>query len=198
MARLTEVKRGHLSEDTGTVHDVPVASAGDAREGRRDPPGRCAPARPGSRRQRFRARIVPTHEGHGVTTLELFFDLVFVFAITQVTALMAEDLGWRASLRGWSSWRCCGSSGAATRGSATRRARRRGNRAGGRDRRHGAMFLAALAIPEAWEDEGGGIRAPVVLAGAIALVRLCTCPSTPSRPWATPTCAGSCSARRSR
>ena len=48
--------------------------------------------------QRFRARIVPTHEGHGVTTLELFFDLVFVFAITQVTALMAEDLGWRGVL----------------------------------------------------------------------------------------------------
>ena len=60
-----------------------------------------------------------------------------------------------------------------------------------------AMFLAALAIPEAWEDEGGGIRAPVVLAGAIApgpALHL----STPSRPWATPTCAGSCSARRSR
>jgi hypothetical protein len=27
------VERGHLSEDTETVHDVPVASADDAREG---------------------------------------------------------------------------------------------------------------------------------------------------------------------
>ena len=61
-----------------------------------------------------------------------------------------------------------------------------------------AMFLVALAIPEAWEDEGGGIRAPVVLAGAVAWSGSCTWPSTPSRPWATPTCAGSCSARRSR
>jgi low temperature requirement protein LtrA len=30
-----------------------------------------------------------------VTTLELFFDLVFVFAITQVTTLMAHDPTWR-------------------------------------------------------------------------------------------------------
>src|SRR3954471_7238929 len=29
-----------------------------------------------------------------VTFLELFFDLVFVFAITQVTALMAKEAGW--------------------------------------------------------------------------------------------------------
>jgi low temperature requirement protein LtrA len=30
-------------------------------------------------------------EEHRVTTLELFFDLVFVFAVTQVTGLMAGD-----------------------------------------------------------------------------------------------------------
>src|SRR3954468_15483824 len=29
-----------------------------------------------------------------VTFLELFFDLVFVFAITQVTALMAKEYSW--------------------------------------------------------------------------------------------------------
>ena len=28
------------------------------------------------------------------TTLELFFDLVFVFAITQVVSLLAHDLTW--------------------------------------------------------------------------------------------------------
>ena len=49
---------------------------------------------------RARARVLPTGEGHAVTTLELFFDLVFVFAITQVTAFMAEDIGWRSALRG--------------------------------------------------------------------------------------------------
>ena len=35
-----------------------------------------------------------------VTPLELFFDLVFVFAITQVTALMAADPTWSGLVRG--------------------------------------------------------------------------------------------------
>jgi low temperature requirement protein LtrA len=35
-----------------------------------------------------------------VEPLELFFDLVFVFALTQVTARMAEDLSWAGLLRG--------------------------------------------------------------------------------------------------
>ncbi|MBD0339130.1 MAG: low temperature requirement protein A [Thermoleophilia bacterium] len=33
------------------------------------------------------------------TTLELFFDLVFVFAITQVSHLLLEDLSWRGAAR---------------------------------------------------------------------------------------------------
>jgi len=36
----------------------------------------------------------------GVTPLELFFDLVFVFAITQVTALIADDPTWEGLARG--------------------------------------------------------------------------------------------------
>ncbi len=35
-----------------------------------------------------------------VTPLELFFDLVFVFAITQVTALVADDPTWAGLIRG--------------------------------------------------------------------------------------------------
>jgi low temperature requirement protein LtrA len=35
-----------------------------------------------------------------VEPLELFFDLVFVFALTQVTARMADDLSWAGVLRG--------------------------------------------------------------------------------------------------
>lgn len=38
---------------------------------------------------------------HAVTPLELFFDLVFVFALTQVTALLADDLTWLGMLRGF-------------------------------------------------------------------------------------------------
>jgi low temperature requirement protein LtrA len=37
---------------------------------------------------------------HQVTPLELFFDLVFVFAITQVTSLLANDPTWGGVLRG--------------------------------------------------------------------------------------------------
>ena len=37
---------------------------------------------------------------HQVTPLELFFDLVFVFAITQVTILLADDPTWVGIFRG--------------------------------------------------------------------------------------------------
>ena len=37
---------------------------------------------------------------HQVTPLELFFDLVFVFAITQVTSLLAQHPNWGGVLRG--------------------------------------------------------------------------------------------------
>ena len=37
---------------------------------------------------------------HQVTPLELFFDLTFVFAITQVTVLLAADPSWRGVFRG--------------------------------------------------------------------------------------------------
>jgi low temperature requirement protein LtrA len=38
------------------------------------------------------ADLEPERDGeHQVTPLELFFDLVFVFAITQVTSLLAHD-----------------------------------------------------------------------------------------------------------
>jgi low temperature requirement protein LtrA len=39
-------------------------------------------------------------EEHQVTPVELFFDLVFVFAITQVTKLLANDPTWHGVLRG--------------------------------------------------------------------------------------------------
>ena len=37
-------------------------------------------------------RIEAVRENASVTPLELFFELVFVFALTQVTAFMAHDL----------------------------------------------------------------------------------------------------------
>jgi hypothetical protein len=50
-------------------------------------------------------------EGERVTSLELFFDLVFVLALTQCTALMAGTPTWEGMLKGllllgvlWWSW----------------------------------------------------------------------------------------------
>ena len=42
----------------------------------------------------------PSDEEYRVSPLELFFDLVFVFAFTQVTALLAKDLTGTGVLRG--------------------------------------------------------------------------------------------------
>jgi low temperature requirement protein LtrA len=45
-------------------------------------------------------RDLDQDDEHRVTPLELFFDLVFVFAITQVTSLLADDPTWGGVLRG--------------------------------------------------------------------------------------------------
>ncbi|MEU4396687.1 low temperature requirement protein A [Kribbella sp. NPDC023855] len=105
-----------------------------------------------------------TSEHQAVTTLELFFDLVFVFALTQITALMAHDLTWTGMLRGvlligllwWSwigfSWLCnlVKADEGAVRGVVLAAM--------------GAMFVIALAIPEAFHDLDGGLPGPVVIA----------------------------------
>jgi low temperature requirement protein LtrA len=121
---------------------------------------------------RIVALIRPTDEQHRVTTLELFFDLVFVFAITQITALMAANPSGRGAVRGlvlfallwwaWCSYAWLGNQARADEGvikaavvAATV-----------------AMFVVALAIPEAWRDPGGGFSAPMALAVALAVVRL--------------------------
>src|SRR5687767_15421960 len=57
-------------------------------------------------------RLTPVmREGENVTPLELFFDLVFVLALTQCTALMAADPSWEGLAQGvlilgvlWWSW----------------------------------------------------------------------------------------------
>ena len=58
-------------------------------------------------RTRLRTSI-RTSDPHAVTFVELFFDLVFVFAVTQITALTAHDLTpggvLRSILLGWLIW----------------------------------------------------------------------------------------------
>jgi low temperature requirement protein LtrA len=112
-----------------------------------------------------------TSENHSVTTLELFFDLVFVFALTQITALMAHDLSWTGVIRGlfligllWWSW--IGFSWLCNLVKADE-----GSVRGVVLAAMGAMFVIALAIPEAFHDLDGGLPGPVVIALAYFALR---------------------------
>ncbi len=107
-----------------------------------------------------------------VTPLELFFDLVFVFALTQVTAFMADELSWQGILRGvlvimllWWAW--TGYAWLANVASAEERPIKLAILTG-----MAAMFVLALCIPEAFDDLPGGLRGPVVLAVCYLLFRL--------------------------
>lgn len=117
-------------------------------------------------------RFRPTDAHHRVTTLELLFDLVFVFAFTQVTQLMADRPTLVGVLQGlvvlallwwaWCSYAWLGNQAYADEGvvrltMVTAMI---------------AMFVVALTIPEAFDDRPGGLSAPLVLASCYALVRV--------------------------
>jgi low temperature requirement protein LtrA len=89
-----------------------------------------------------------------VTPLELFFDLVVVFAITQVTELMSNDLTWRGLGRGmlvlaavW--WLWTGYAWLTNALEPEENLVRAGMFAA-----MGAMFLIALAVPQAFAADG--------------------------------------------
>ncbi len=117
-------------------------------------------------------RIQSVSEEARVTPIELFFDLVFVFSLTQVTALMADDLTARGLVRGllvlcllWWCW-----VGYAWLGNVVR-----ADEGIGRVTMFGAMaamFVMALTVPEAFVDLEGGLSGPVVFAFAYLAVRL--------------------------
>jgi low temperature requirement protein LtrA len=107
--------------------------------------------------------------------LELFFDLVFVFALTQVTAYMAYEVqaghGTEGVLRGalllmllWWAW--TGYAWLANVSSVEQPHIKVTLLSG-----MAAMFVLALAIPEAFDDDPGGLDGPVVLAVAYLAVR---------------------------
>ena len=88
-----------------------------------------------------------------VTPLELFFDLIFVFAITQVTGLIADDPTWAGLVKGVRRARGpSGGPGRRTPGSRTRSTRRK-ERCGSRcSPAMGAMLIASLAVPDVFGD----------------------------------------------
>jgi low temperature requirement protein LtrA len=124
-----------------------------------------------------RSRLVATGGGHRVTPAELFFDLVFVYAITQVTALIAADPSWRRLLGGmvvmallWWCWCCFAWLGNVVRADS------------------GAMLtvlvsvmavvlIVSLTLPEVYDDGSGGLPAPLVFVlcyGAVRVLHLVT------------------------
>jgi low temperature requirement protein LtrA len=117
-------------------------------------------------------RIQAVTEDARVTPIELFFDLVFVYSLTQVTALMSHNLTGQGVLRGmlvlcllWWCW-----VGFAWVGNVLRADEGVGRVA--MFGAMGAMFVLALCVPEAFVDLPGGLFGPVVLAVTYLALRL--------------------------
>ncbi|MEC3977822.1 low temperature requirement protein A [Amycolatopsis sp. H20-H5] len=116
--------------------------------------------------------LVTEDEDHKVSTIELFFDLVFVYAITQTTQLMADHLSLLGIGQGlamiallWWCW--CGYAWLANTLHVDHGIARLAI--------FGAMavmFLVSLTIPEAFTDFPGGLYAPLMFVGCYFLVRL--------------------------
>ncbi|MER5464933.1 low temperature requirement protein A [Streptomyces sp. NPDC002668] len=116
--------------------------------------------------------MIATEGGHRVTPAELFFDLVFVYAITQVTALMAADpsllriLGAAVVLALlWWCWCCFAWLGNVVRADT------------------GPMFavlvavmavvlVVSLTVPDVYADAPGGLSAPLVFVLCYGAVRI--------------------------
>ena len=125
----------------------------------------------GQRRGRLLGGVRPTGEDDRVTTFELFFDLVYVFAATQVTGYMAHEHSAHGVVQGllllallwwtWSAYAWLGNQARADEGILR----------AGMAVAMAAIFVVALTIPEAWQDAPGGLNGPLVLVGAYLLVR---------------------------
>ncbi len=117
-------------------------------------------------------RAVTSEEGHRVTTLELFFDLAFVFAFTQLSRLMAHQHGavgivqaliilallwWSWTAYAWLANLAHADEGIVRIAMIVAMT---------------AMFVAALVVLEAYDDLPGGLFAPLVFVGAYLVARI--------------------------
>lgn len=120
----------------------------------------------------MKGRFLPTGEHHRVTTLELLFDLVFVYAITAINGVVGHRLGLLGVAQGlvlmaliwfgWAAYAWLGNQARADEGPL-----------------RVSMFLAmagffvvALTIHEAFDGTSAGLRGPVVFVVAYAVIRL--------------------------
>jgi low temperature requirement protein LtrA len=119
-----------------------------------------------------RRRLMATGADHRVTPAELFFDLVFVYAMTQVTALMSQDISARRMAEGvlvlcllWWCWCCFAWLGNVVRTDV------------GAARLAlfavmALMLVIAIAVPETFHDLPGGEYGPLVFVVCYLCVRL--------------------------
>jgi low temperature requirement protein LtrA len=113
----------------------------------------------------------PTSEDDTATTFELFFDLVYVFAMTEVTGYMVHAHDALGVLQGllvlallwwtWCAYAWLGNQARADTGIVR----------GAMAVAMAALFVVALTIPEAWHDAEGGLYGPLVLVVAYLIVR---------------------------
>ncbi|MEE6260822.1 low temperature requirement protein A [Plantactinospora sonchi] len=126
-----------------------------------------------TRRGFFRSNApVLTEETHRTTLFEIFFDLVFVFALTRVIAFMDERLTSLRLKQGllvlallwvcWSNYTWLGNSARADTG----RIRT------GTTIAMGGVLVAALVVPNAWPPRGGPVNGPLMLVGAYIVLRV--------------------------
>ncbi|WP_326721040.1 MULTISPECIES: low temperature requirement protein A [unclassified Streptomyces] len=121
--------------------------------------------------------MAATEGGHRVTPAELFFDLVFVYAITQVTALMAADPTAQRLLGAgvvlallWWCWCCFAWLGNVVRADS-------GPMFGVLIAVMAVVLVVSLTVPEVYTDAPGGLDAPLVFVlcyGAVRILHLVT------------------------
>ncbi|HLI60927.1 MAG TPA: low temperature requirement protein A [Solirubrobacteraceae bacterium] len=123
-------------------------------------------------RLRRSLRTTGTSEGDAVTNLELFFDLVYAFAFTQVTTLMTRERPPGSLLDGlivlsllWFSW--CAFSWLANQARADR-----GILQGAVILAMVAVFIACLALPGAFRREPGALSGATVVVACYAVARV--------------------------
>ena len=117
-------------------------------------------------------RAVTSREGDRVTTLELFFDLAFVFAFTQLSRLMAQQhdalgifqalvilalLWWAWTSFGWLTNIAHADQGVVRIAMVVGMT---------------AIFVAGLLVLEAYDDLPGGLFGPIVFVGAYLIARI--------------------------
>ena len=119
----------------------------------------------------LRSQAVLTGEGHRTTSFEIFFDLVFVFALTRVISFMGQPPTPLTLIQGlilllllWMPWLTYAWLGNQARADV-------GLIRAGTLVAMAAIFVAALVIPDAWRHVNGTVNAPLTLALAYIVFR---------------------------